>query len=173
MVVTILNAILLWLILGTDPGWSWLMTLQRYTPSFKASWKLPSGKGSPATASSQLFASASICGSCFASCCKEGEKCIKLLLKVQNPFKMRRSLLPGSQNFNIPPRHCSAIHQHTLTHCIAYLFPKLSGHSVSLWSLSHVCQPAILQQTDCVKTRDDRPTTKSRGELDAALRLEQ
>lgn len=174
MVVTILNAILLWLILGTDPGWSWLMTLQRYTPSFKASWKLPSGKGSPATASSQLFASASICGSCFASCCKEGEKCIKLLLKVQNPFKMRRSLLPAGRKILIYHHDTAPQYTNTqLTHCIAYLFPKLSGHSVSLWSLSHVCQPAILQQTDSVKTRDDRPTTKSRGELDAALRLEQ
>ena len=98
-----------------------------------------------------------------------GRKVHKTASKVQNPWDDRYC----SGRKTIPLRHCSAIHQHTLTHCIAYLFPKLSGHSVSLRSLSHVCQPAILQQTDCVKTRDDRPTTKSRGELDAALRLEQ
>ena len=105
MVVTILNAILLWLILGTEPGWSWLMTLQRYTPSFKASWKLPSGKGSPAIASSQLFASASICGSCFASCCKEGEKCIKLLLKYRTHETIAAARVAKLYHYDTAPQY--------------------------------------------------------------------
>ena len=117
-VVTILNAILLWLILGTEPGWSWLMTLQRYTPSFKASWKLPSGKGSPAIASSQLLASASICASYFASCCKEGEKCIKLLLKYRTHLKSDDRCCSGRKtltyNYDTAP-HTTTAHTHTHT----------------------------------------------------------
>lgn len=114
--VTILNAILLWLIFGTEPGWSWLMTLQRYTPSFKASWKVPSGKGSPATASSQCFASASICGSCFAACCKE-EEVHRTVSKIQNPLKWDgRCYILGTLNFKYSYGRCSTPHARTLTH---------------------------------------------------------
>ena len=137
--VTILNAILLWLIFGTEPGWSLLMTLQRYTPSFKASWKVPSGKGSPAIASSQLFASASICGSCFAACCKEEEVHRELFL--QKPLKWDLGRWTSKCSYDASPQsNTTRTHTRKLGSAIAHLFLKLSGHSVSLWSLGHVCQ---------------------------------
>ena len=67
---TIANGVCSGLILILYSGLSCSMTLHRYIPSLRASWKLPSGNASPTTASSHLRASVSLTGSFLESICK-------------------------------------------------------------------------------------------------------